>query len=451
MVSTEAPGAVDVAAVLDRSPMGRFHWTTLALCFLCMVVDGFDIQALGYTAPTIVREWGVANAVMGPVFAAGNVGVLIGALVFSMAADRIGRRPVLIVGTVFFGLMTLLTARAGGITELLALRLVAGIGLGSIAPNVSALVAEYSPARHRATVIMIVGVGLTVGGVIGGFVSAALIPAFGWRAVFYLGGVIPLVIALLMAILLPESLPLMVLLGKRPDRLAAWANRIDPSLGATAATRFTGPDRRPSGVPILALFREGRGPATLLLWVANFMNLFNLYALSSWLPTLIREAGLPAATAVLVGATLQLGGAIGTFGLAWLVSRGGFVPTLGITFVIASLAIAAIGTRGLPLPWLYAVVFVAGWCVVGSQPGLNALSGAFYPTAMRSTGVGAGLGVGRIGAVVGPIIGGRLMAAQWTQESMFHAAATPALLAAAAIIVLGLALRKRTTLRPNSS
>ena len=261
MVSTVAQGAVDVAAVMDRSPMGPLQWTTLALCFLCMVVDGFDIQALGYTAPTIVREWGVANAVMGPVFAAGNVGVLIGALVFSMAADRIGRRPVLIVGTVFFGLMTLLTARAGGITELLALRLVAGIGLGSIAPNVSALVGEYSPARRRATVIMIVGVGLTVGGVIGGFVSAALIPAFGWRAVFYLGGVIPLVIALLMAILLPESLPLMVLLGKRPDRLAAWANRIDPSLGATAATRFTGPDRRPSGVPILALFREGRGPA----------------------------------------------------------------------------------------------------------------------------------------------------------------------------------------------
>lgn len=431
-----APDTVDVNALVDRAGFGRLQRTTFLLCLLCLVMDGFDVQALGYTAPSIVREWGVPNAALGPVFAAGNFGVLLGALLFSMLADRIGRRPVLIAATFFFAVMTLLTAQATSVTQLLILRLVAGIGLGTIIPNASALVGEYSPQRLRATMIMIVGVGFTAGAAIGGFIAAALIPTYGWQSVFYFGGAIPVLLAFAMALALPESLPLMVLLNKSRDRLAAWATQIDPALQATATTRFVVREQGRTGVPVLHLFREGRAVATILFWIVNFMNLLNLYSLASWLPTVVRDAGYSTQTAVLVGTILQVGGTIGTFGLAWLVARSGFVRVMSGTFLVAAISIATIGQPGLSLAMIFVVVFIAGWCVVGSQPGLNALSGAYYPTAVRSTGVGAGLGIGRIGAIVGPVIGGGFMAAQWTTRDMFLAAAVPASISAIAMFAL---------------
>ncbi len=425
---------IDVSELVDRSPFGRLQITTLGLCLFAMIIDGFDMQALGYCAPSIVREWGLPNATLGPVFAMGNVGVLIGSVCFSMLADRVGRRPVLIGATTFFALMMLGTTRVTTISELLLMRFAAGLGLGAIAPNVSALVAEYSPSRIRPTMIMVVGVGLTAGAAIGGFIAAELIPAYGWRSVFLVGGLIPLIVAAAMFLMLPESLPLMVLLGKSRTRLARWINAIDPTALATDQSVYHRTEAREPRVPLVALFQEGRGWATPLFWLVNFMNLLTLYSLSSWLPTVVRDAGYSTRIAVLAGTILQVGGTLGAFGLAWLVARTGFVRVLGITFLIAGASIYAAGRPGLGLLLFFVVVFVAGWCVVGNQPGLNALSGAYYPTPMRSTGVGAGLGVGRLGAIVGPMIGGQFMAAHWTAAAMFTAAAVPSLVAAATMV-----------------
>lgn len=427
--------AINVTELVDQSPYGGLQWTTFTLCLLCLIVDGFDVQALGYTAPSLIREWGIPGAALGPVFAAGNFGVLLGALFCSMLADRIGRRPVLIGGTFFFAVMTLLTARATSIEQLLVLRLVAGIGMGTIIPNASALVAEYSPLRLRATMIMIVGVGFTAGAAVGGFIANALIPRFGWQSVFYVGGAVPIVLAIAMIVALPESLQLMVIRNKSRAKLAAWLNRIDPRVNATARSEFVVREEHKTGVPVMHLFREGRGPATLLFWVVNFMNLLNLYALANWLAIVVTRMGYPA-QAVLVSTTLQVGGTIGTFGLAWLVARIGFVRVMSVTFAIAALSIALIGQQGLSLAMVFVLVFIAGWCVVGSQPGLNALSGAYYPTYVRSTGVGAGLGIGRIGAIVGPIIGGMFLGAQWSTRDMFLAAAIPAAVSALAMFSL---------------
>jgi AAHS family 4-hydroxybenzoate transporter-like MFS transporter len=174
---TSTGTVINVTELVEDSPFGELQRTTFVLCLLCLVMDGFDVQALGYTAPSIVREWGVPNAVLGPVFAAANFGVLIGALFFSMLADRIGRRPVLIGATLFFGIMMILTARVTSVPQLLVMRLLAGIGLGTIIPNASALVGEYSSQRLRAPMIMIAGAGFTGGAAIGGFIAAALIPA----------------------------------------------------------------------------------------------------------------------------------------------------------------------------------------------------------------------------------------------------------------------------------
>jgi len=441
----ETPTTINVARVVDQSRLGAFQWMIIILCSLCLIMDGFDVQAMGYVAPAILREWKVPNAALGPVFSAGLLGVLMGSLLFSMLADKIGRRPVLIGAALYFSVLTLVTARANSIQELLVIRIIAGIGLGGIMPNAMALVGEYSPARIRVTVMMIVSTGFTAGAAIGGFVAAGLIPSFGWRSVFYFGGVIPLIIALLMFFWLPESLQFLVLRGKNKDKIEGWLKRVDPNLPVSRATDYVVQEEKKQGLPAVHLFHEGRTGTTLLLWLLNFMNLLNLYFLSSWIPTVVRGAGYATFIAVLVGATVQVGGTIGPFGNGWFISRFGFVPALTTNFSIACLSVGLIGQPNLSLPLLFAVVFVAGWCVVGGQAGINALAAIYYPTYLRSTGIGWSLGIGRIGAIVGPVLGGELMSLKWSNRQLFLAAAVPALISAVVMFSLRHAIEDTQT------
>jgi AAHS family 4-hydroxybenzoate transporter-like MFS transporter len=396
-------------------------------------------------APEIVREWKVSNAALGPVFGASNFGVLVGSLVFSMLADTIGRRPIVVGATLFFGVMTLVAARAASVGELLALRFVAGIGLGCIIPNATALVGEYSPRRLRGPLMMIIGgVGFTGGAAIGGFISAFLIPRFGWRSVLYFGGTVPLLIALAMLVWLPESLQFLVVRRKGRARIARWLRRIDPTVPLGPDVEFVVREENREGVPAVHLFREGRGAVTILLWVVNFMNLLNLYFLASWLPTVVRDAGHSVSTAVLAGTILQVGGTIGTVGLAWLIGRLGFIPVLTASFGLASVTIALIGQPVFSIAVVFVLVFIAGWCVVGGQPGINAFAATFYPTYLRSTGVGWGLGIGRAGAIVGPVVGGEFMRRHWSTRDIFLAAAVPAFISTLALLGLRIAIARRS-------
>jgi AAHS family 4-hydroxybenzoate transporter-like MFS transporter len=427
---------IDVGALLEHSTIGPIQVRVFVLTMASLVMDGFDVQAMGYVAPAIIAEWGINPSLLGPVFAAANVGVLIGSLVFSVVADKIGRRPVLVGATLFFAAMSLATATAQDVTQLLWLRFIAGIGMGCIIPNSTALIGEYSPARSRVTLMMCITVGFTIGAALGGFVAAWMIPAFGWQSVFVFGGAVPMVVALFMIWGLPESLRLLALRRRGRPALARWVKELDPHVHVDDATEFVVDEPSRGGMPFVHLFREGRGVATLLLWVINFMNLLVLYSVANWLPTVITGMGYQQQTAVLVGAVLQTGGAIGTFGLAWLIARRGFLPMLIGTFAVATVSIAFIGQPGLSLLLLTIIVFVAGWCIVGGQPGINALSATFYPTELRSTGVGWGLGIGRIGGIVGPLIGGVLLGRQWQPQELFWAAAVPALVTTLAFAAL---------------
>jgi AAHS family 4-hydroxybenzoate transporter-like MFS transporter len=441
---SNARAPIVVADVIDGSSVGPLQVGLFVLCAICLILDGFDVQAIGYVAPAIVQEWGIQSSALGPVFGAGNFGVLVGSLVFTMVADKVGRRPVLVIATLFFSLLTILTARANTISELLFVRFVAGIGLGCIIPNATALIGEYSPRRLRVTLMATVSVSFTAGAAIGGFIAAALIPAFGWRSVFYVGGVLPMIAAVLMYFWLPESLQFLVLRGRHLDRVGGWLKRIDPHVRVDGATYRVVEENR-AGVPAVHLFREGRGAGTVLLWVVNFMNIYNLYFLSNWLPTVVRGAGYPTSTAVLVGTTLQVGGTLGTFWLTWLIAKRGFIPILTTSFLVAAFSVALIGHPSLSLGLLFVVVFVAGTCVIGSQPMLNALSATYYPTYLRSTGIGWGLGIGRIGAIVGPVLGGEFLALKWSIESIFYVAAIPALITAIAMFALRWAMSAATT------
>jgi AAHS family 4-hydroxybenzoate transporter-like MFS transporter len=348
-----------------------------------------------------------------------------------MLSDRIGRRPVLIAAALYFAVLTLWTARATSANELLAIRFIAGFGLGGIMPNAMALAGEYSPARIRVTVMMLVSNFFTVGAAIGGFIAAGLIPRYGWRSVFIFGGIVPLVVSVLMIFLLPESLQFLVLRGKSKDKVLKWLRRINAPVPAGNVEFVTQEENR-KGVPVVNLFREGRGMGTVMLWIINFMNLLNLYFLGSWLPTVVKDAGYTTAIAVLVGTAVQVGGSVGTIPNGWLIDRYGFRKVLTIVFGVATISIALIGQPSLPLSMLFLASFVAGWCVPGGQPGVNSLAAVYYPTYLRSTGIGASLGFGRIGAIVGPVAAGALLHNGWAHRELFLAAAVPALMSAVA-------------------
>jgi AAHS family 4-hydroxybenzoate transporter-like MFS transporter len=432
---------VQVESVIESGRMSSFQVGLLLLCGLCLIIDGFDVQAMGYVAPAIIQEWGVNKVALGPVFGAGLLGMLLGSLLLTPVADRCGRRPVLILSTFFFAACMLATTKAQSIESLLVLRFITGLGLGSIMPNAMALVGEFSPKRSRVTRMMLVSCGFTTGAAIGGFVSAALIPLHGWRSVFIVGGVVPALLALAMLFWLPESIQFMVLKKRPLEQIARWLRRIDASVPFDSDSRIVVAEAQGGGTPVAELFRHGRAAVTLLLWLISFMNLINLYFLSNWLPTLIRDAGYSTSTAVLAGTALQVGGIIGTLILGAFINRFGFTRVLIACFLLASACVAAIGSIAAVLPLLIVVVTVTGFCIVGGQPALNALAGTYYPTSLRSTGIGWSLGVGRIGSVLGPVVGGQLISLQWTNAALFVAAAMPVVISAIAMVKLHLTKR----------
>lgn len=426
---------VDVGALIDRNSIGPRQWLILILCGICMVLDGFDVQAIGYVAPAILQDWGIEKSAMGPVFGAGLFGLLIGSLVLSVVADKVGRRPVLVWSTFFFAVSMLVTPLATNVWQLAVIRFITGLGLGAIMPNAMALCGEFSPQRRRVFVMMMISAGFTMGAMMGGLLSAIIIPALGWKAVFYIGGAIPLVIGLMMLIWLPESVQFQALKGTPDERILAEVRRIFPHENVPQNARVRRPERAPSGAPVAKLFSDGRKAGTFTIWAFSILNMIGLYFLANWLPTLARSSGLDMQQAVLLGTVLQAGGTLGTLLMGTLIDRFGFKPVMLAGFATAVVSVASIGhlaagTMGL----LFAAVFVAGFTVIGGQPAINALAASYYPTELRTTGVGWSLGVGRIGSVIGPVLGGWLIALQWSQANLFHAVAVPSLLIIAILL-----------------
>jgi len=409
-------------------------------------MDGFDVQSLGYVAPALSAELHISRGQLGPVLSAAPLVVLIGSILCSMLADMIGRRPVLIATTLFYALLTWLTARADSLEMLRIVRVIGGLGMGAIMPNAMALVGEYSPRRSRVTIMMIVSNGFTAGAALGGFVAAWLLPRYGWRSVFYFGSAVPLLIGLLMIGMLPESLQFLALQGKKLEELGRWLKRIQPSIDVRGA-QYVIPEEpaKKGGITFIRLLHDGRAAGTLLLWTINFMNLLNLYFLQGWLTTVVTDAGYPQSTAALVASMVQVGGTIGAFTLGWFVHKWGFVPVLTTCGVLASVNIAAIGQPWIPLAMLTTVVFIAGVCVTGGQAAINALAATYYPTELRSTGIGAGLGVGRMGAIIGPTLASMLLGHGWSARDLFLAAAVPPLIAAVAMVGWRFAVGSGTT------
>jgi MFS transporter, AAHS family, 4-hydroxybenzoate transporter len=401
------PG-IDAAAPAGEAATGALQRRAIGLCALVAILDGFDTQSIAFVAPVILKQWGLEAASFGPVFAAGLLGLMLGALVFSPIADRIGRKGVIVVSTAWFGIFSLATAYAASPGELLGYRFLTGLGLGGAMPNIIALTSEYAPKRLRATLVTVMFCGFPLGAVLGGVLSAKLIAAFGWPSVFLLGGVLPLVLVPVLIAWMPESLRFLA--RKQAEPLA--------------------------GVPVKQLFTGGRAAGTVLLWIVFFANLLLLYFLINWLPTVLQRSGLPIERAIIGTVVLNAGGIAGGILLGWLVDKRGPYGVLLAAYALGAVCVAAIGSTPAAVAGVMAIVFLAGFFIIGSQFCMNALAADAYPTAARATGVGWALGVGRIGSIIGPVVGGMLLSLGWEPSTLFLAAAGPAAVSALAVWLL---------------
>ena len=434
---TQGSGAspVDVAGFIDQQPVGGFQLKLLLTCAAVLFLDGFDTQAIGYVAPALAKELGLTKAALGPVFSAGLFGLMIGALLFGPLADRIGRRKIIILSTLAFGVGALAPAFVHDVNSLLTIRFLTGLGLGGAMPNAVAMTSEFNPRRRRATMVMIMFCGFSVGAALGGFLAAALIPQFGWRSVFIVGGVAPLLLVPILAMKLPESVRFLALTGQANERVAQLLGLISPKAAFAPGTLFVVHEPDLPGIPVLHLFREGRTLVTLLLWVVFFMSLLDIYFLANWLPIVLNDLGASVQAAVAIGTMFQVGGVVGTFVLGSIIDRFSF-RALALVYFVAVFAVGAIGQLSHSAVFVTIAISAAGFCVVGGQIAANALAAAFYPTSVRATGVGWALGIGRIGSIIGPLVGGALLTAKWSTASVFEAAAVAALCAALAAFAL---------------
>jgi len=299
---------IDLVDFIDRQPVGGFQIRLMLTCAAVLFLDGFDTQAIGFVAPALAKEWGLTKAALGPVFSAGLFGLMIGALVFGPLADRVGRKKIIIFSTAAFGIGALATAFANDLTALLVIRFLTGLGLGGAMPNTVALTSEYNPQPRRATMVMIMFCGFSIGAALGGLLAAALIPRLGWGSVFIVGGIAPLLMLPVLAGRMPESVRFLATAGQAPERVAQLLNLIAPNTVFAPGARFVVREVHLAGNPIVHLFREGRMAATLLLWTVFFMSLLDIYFLANWLPTVLHDLGASVSQAALIGSMLQVGG-----------------------------------------------------------------------------------------------------------------------------------------------
>ncbi|WP_233828717.1 MFS transporter [Paraburkholderia sp. ZP32-5] len=431
---TVQSGVVRVTQLVDEQRIGRFLISIMVLGFLCQIGDGYDLAAAAYAAVGIARDWHIERSLLAPVFSASLVGMMFGAPLFGFVGDRFGRRAAIIVCSTMCGLFSLATAGAHSLLALAVLRFFTGIGLGGLPTNTIALMAEYAPARARAVLITLMFMGITLGGTVPAVV-AALVPNVTWHLLFLVGGVLPIVAALLNFAFLPESMKFLALRDPRHPQLITLARRMRPELSLPDKASFIIATRNAQRFAVRMLFEGKLRWITPLIWMLFITNLMSNFFLNSWMPTLLHASGLSPAQAAIAASMYYFGGVVGGLAIAVALDRG-MLGIVGVFMLLACPAVAWLGTPGFSPVMLKLSVFLVGVTVLGNQLGLNSVVGLSYPTAIRANGTGWALGVGRVGAILGPLVGGQLIHAQLPLRLLFLAPIAPLAIGAVAALIL---------------
>lgn len=435
---------INISRLVDTARLRPFHIWLAFWCLLAMMADGFDLLNASIAGPALIKEWGIDRAALGPVFSASLVGFFVGAPFFGWFGDRFGRRLAIISSLFFIGVTTLACAFATDLHQLLWLRFFSGLGLGGVLPNVIALNAEFTPKRLRATMLVVMSMGISLGAAVPGIVGVTLMPTYGWPIIFVVGGLIPFAVGLCMLFAIPDSIKFMVLHGGHDVAVAALARKLDPALTVPLGTCFVLDQDEGSGVARGSpggLFRNGWAPVTVLVWLIFVLNLMANNLLNAWLPMIVQTSGHTIAQGSFAGSLYQLGGSAGGLVIGIMIDRFG-LKVLAIIFAIAVPVLAFTGTPGISDAVLLTMAFFSGCVVVGMQNALNAGAGLIYPTSLRANGVGYALGIGRLGSVTGPLLGSLLTKLGMSAAVFFYVTAIGPLLCLICFLLLLSRLRR---------
>lgn len=414
-----AERVLDVVALIETRPIGPAQWTVIGLCALVAMLDGLDLQSIGLAAPAMGAQLHIAPQAFGMVFSAALAGLALGAFLLGPVADRVGRKRVLVAATFCFGVFTLATAYAGSLPELLTCRFLTGFGLGGAMPSFISLGSEYVAKTRRTAVVSLLWAGFPLGGVVGGLLGSRIIPAYGWQSIFLVGGVLPILLSMVLATALPESVSFLVATGKSRDRIGRTLRRIFPDVTTTGETRFElVKESAPRGT-VLELFGSGRAAGTLLLWASFFFAFMILVTNSAWSPILLRRVGIAAEQSALALALFNFGSLFGSAAAGMLLNRFGILRVLPPTLALGALAYAMVGWSAPSFGSVMMAEGLFGLLLGCASSGLIALSAIYYPVAIRSTGVGWATGMGRLGSFVGPLAVGQMVGAQWNVPTIF--------------------------------
>lgn len=425
---------IDVNDVIDNAAFNKFHWKVLFWCTLIIIFDGYDLVIYGVVLPLLMDQWNLNPYVAGLLGSSALFGMMFGAMGFGMLSDKWGRKKVILMCVVLFSLTTVINGFATNAWQFGILRFIAGLGIGGVMPNVVSLMSEYSPARKRSTLVALMFSGYAVGGMMSAGLGIWIVPNFGWEIMFYLA-IVPMLLLPLMIKYLPESVAFLMA-QKREGEARDVLCEVAPFKAISEQDVLVVPPTTESKAPVLELFRGGRAMSTLMFWVAFFNCLLMVYALGSWLPKLMSAAGYPLDSSLMFLMVLNIGAIVGAVGGGWLADRFSLRSVLVSFFILGSGSLITLGYEN-PMWFLYTLMGIAGATTIGSQILLYAYVAQYYPTSIRSTGLGWASGIGRNGAIVGPMLGGTLLALALPHQVNFLALAIPGAIATVAIALVG--------------
>jgi MFS transporter, AAHS family, benzoate transport protein len=424
---------MNVNAVVDKAKFKPFHMTVVLWCLFVVLFDGYDLAINGVVLPLLMQEWGMSAVQAGMLASTALAGMMFGAMLFGMLADKIGRKKVILICVTLFSGFTFLGGFAENPTQFAILRFIAGLGIGGVLPNLVALTSEYAPQKIRSTLVTAMFSGYAMGGIMAALLGAWLTPTVGWQIMFWIAGVPLLVLPLLMKFL-PESLTFLVK-QQQNEKAQLILKKLAPEESITPQTELILNEVKVPDASISALFKQGRAGGTLLFWIAFFMCLLMVYALGSWLPKLMMAAGYSLGSSLMFLLALNIGAVIGTAGGGVLADRFHLKPVIISMLLVGALALVGLGFNS-PQPIIYLLVALAGAASIGCSILLYSYVAQYYPLAVRSTGLGWASGIGRMGAIVGPIIIGFLLGLALPHKINFLAVAIPAIIAVIAVALI---------------